>query len=127
MENRPYLDLLKPIFSNKPEAQLAEIIQIVIEANPNDSFDGAIENMINLLTEDGAQGPIPPIATIDLDMNERLTDDAFQSNGLRNTILYNDLLAFFKDISPQYLLTYCRDKPDDFGFDDAIDDLSISE
>lgn len=124
-----YFQLLEPMFPNRSEAQLRDIIQIVLDSqeNPVSSFDETIENMINLLTGDGAQGPMPDFTVTDPSRNEQMVGETFQNNAQGNNDLYERLLSFFKDISPDYLLRYCREKHPGFDFDDAIDDLSISK
>lgn len=124
-----YFQLLEPMFPNRSEAQLRDIIQIVLEnqENPITSFDETIENMINLLTGDGAQGPMPDFTVSDPSRTEQIVIETFQNNANGNNDLYERLLHFFKDINPHYLLRYVREKPPGFDFDDAIDELSISK
>lgn len=127
MTDTNYFQLLQPMFPNRTDEQLRDIISIVLEDNSSTSFDERIENMVNLLTGDGAQGPMPDFVTTDPQRVEVIELDNSLNNSSNNDTLYEELLDFFKDISPDYLLNYCREKPSGFSFDEAVDDLSISK
>lgn len=114
------------MFPNRSNDQLRNIIAIVLDADPNQTFEQTIENMVNLLTGDGAQGPMPDFGINDPKRVETVDVDTFQNNSTNNEDLYENLLQFFKDINPSYLLKYCREKPPGFTFEEAIDELSIS-
>lgn len=115
------------MFPNRSEAQLREIVDIVIESNPTDSFESIIENILIILTGEGAQGPLPDFIVSDPGRIEILEDESVQNSDSNNEYLYEKLLNFFKDISPDYLLRYCRERNPGYDFHDAIDDLSTSK
>lgn len=127
MEEVNYFEILQPMFPNRTDDQLRNIIEIVIEAEPNNSFDQTIENMVNLLTGDGAQGPMPNIFTTNPQRMNQFEEEMFQNNEQKCDELYENLLNFFKDICPDFLRKYCRDKPPEFLFENAIDEFSISK
>nr|XP_023023471.1 E3 ubiquitin-protein ligase RNF216-like [Leptinotarsa decemlineata] len=102
--------MLGEIFPQIPLENIRDIIMIVEEQNPLDSQEGKIENMINLLSGDGAQGPIPQIVpTVETSVNEELK---------------RSLALIYPDCDPQFLSDYCQEKPPSFSLDRAMEEFN---
>ncbi|XP_072385345.1 uncharacterized protein [Diabrotica undecimpunctata] len=106
--NRSYLEILREIFPRTNEHMIQEIIEIVERENPDDVFEGKIENMINLLSGDGATGPMPNV-------------DIVANN------LFSNLISIFPDVDEDYLHQYVNNKPTFFDIEDAIGELSMCD
>ncbi|XP_050507732.1 E3 ubiquitin-protein ligase RNF216-like [Diabrotica virgifera virgifera] len=106
--NRTYLEILREIFPRTNEHMIQNIIEIVERENPNDVFEGKIENMINLLSGDGAAGPMPNVDNV--------------SNSL-----FSNLTSIFPDVDEDYLHEYVAYKPPFYDIEDAIGELSMRD
>ncbi|CAH1170276.1 unnamed protein product [Phaedon cochleariae] len=106
-----FATILMEIFPNTAAHIITDVINMVEEQNPNDCFEGKIENMINLLSGDGAQGPIPVIVN-PVDIPSSRTDQ-----------LLTNLCNLFPDASESFLRTFCENKPVGYTLDDAVEDI----
>ncbi|XP_056642134.1 E3 ubiquitin-protein ligase RNF216-like isoform X1 [Diorhabda sublineata] len=101
-----YLHTLRDMFPRTNEDVLNDVIELVLENSPEDSFEQKIENMINMLTAEGAQGPIPNVST-------------------PHSELFTNLASIYEDVDESYLRRYAEGKPDHFNIEDALDELSL--
>ncbi|KAG5892934.1 hypothetical protein JTB14_006246 [Gonioctena quinquepunctata] len=113
MEQPPmqnFADMLGEIFPYTSPQVINDIVKLVEEQNPLDSFEGKIENMINLLSGDGAQGPLPEfVCNVAPTINHEL---------------HGNLCQLFPDCDPNFLLRYCQEKTADFDLHSAIDEFN---
>lgn len=64
-----YFENLQAMFPNRHDEEIWDMITIVEESNPHDSYHEKFEIMVNLLTGDGAQGPMPNLNLVQANSN----------------------------------------------------------
>ncbi|KAJ8956992.1 hypothetical protein NQ318_012157 [Aromia moschata] len=107
--------ILKDIFPGTSLQIINDVIHLVNEGNPHDTFYGRLENMINLLSGDGAWGgPMPEV----------IVNNVPSVNDALLTQHFDNLKIIFPDANPDYLWQFCKDRKATFNFEDALEELS---
>ncbi|KAJ8950125.1 hypothetical protein NQ314_007978, partial [Rhamnusium bicolor] len=117
--------ILKDIFPGISDQEVNGVIALVEEGNPNDSFEGKIENMVNLISGDGAWGPLPDgfVESGGIRLVNQMPAQSINDE-LLNT-LYGNLVTIFPDASPDFLWQFCKERQDVFDLNEAVEELSL--
>ncbi|KAJ8970697.1 hypothetical protein NQ317_000595 [Molorchus minor] len=112
--------ILRELFPGITDQRINEIMVLVEEDNPGDSFEGKLENMIILLADEGAWGG--PIS--DFHYGNSSSQPPPVDNDSQLNLHYEQLCLIFEDACPDFLWQYCKENRLNFDIEVAIDEFN---